>query len=99
MWIMTHNGKEVINSAAVRRFIVIDRKPGEVVVSAIFDRETPPIMLKAYTNIAEAQKALSMLYGALANEWTSYEMPDDPYYTNEERGQREKNKVTRHGGS
>ncbi|MCD8085770.1 MAG: hypothetical protein LUF28_05515 [Clostridiales bacterium] len=81
MYIMSEDGKRVVNAAYVEQFD-IDVKPDAALVKARYgtEAESIPAILGRYKDLEEAKNALMDLMMAIVGGQTHYFMPESSYY-------------------
>ncbi len=81
MYIMSGDGKQIINSDFVERFAVAS-KDGTALVIASYSTgdDKRPCALERYRNTDEAKTALADMMASLASDQACYYMPPSSYY-------------------
>lgn len=75
-------GRQVVNSAFVERFVVVEKNDAALVVASYSDTR-PPVTLSRYKNAREATDALQELMFAISGEQTAFYMPESTLYHEE----------------
>lgn len=82
MYIMTGDGKQIINSEYVERFCAVKKSDAALIVASYSDIR-PPVTLARYKDIDEAQSTLEELLTAMAGGQSCYTMPESRLFFEE----------------
>lgn len=97
MYIMSVNGKEIVNSDFVERFLINEKDDYDLVI-AVYSTTTRPVTMARYPKTGnEALSVLSELFSALVGGQQSFYMPVSIMYSGERV--KKDSRVKRRGGS
>ena len=82
MYIVTSDGKQIVSSEYVERFLIVDKPDAKLIVASYSDQR-PAVTLGRYANDKESQGAFGQLLSALAGGQSMFYMPDSILYHGE----------------
>lgn len=82
LYIMSENGKQIINTEFVERFCIVEKEDAALVVASYSDVRAP-VTIGKYLDAAEAKGVLADIMAALSGVQCYYNMPGSRLFAGE----------------